>query len=324
MHSVRIAGLALAVAMTCGTARAQMVSIATTPAGSYTNSIGVALAKVMVEKASLRAVVQAQASHGQEVVNSGGSDISLANSFDVQFYVTGTGDWEGKGKKDNIRVIGRIVPLYPGMIVRKNSDIKTIADLKGKRVPMGFGAQKNVQRLIAAYLANSDLSYKDVQGVLTQNVVTSADDFAAGKIDTFAFALGAAKVKQVDATVGGVRTLSINTDPAAVKRMQALMPGSYPYLVKPERNLVEISEPTNLMAYDVVLFTNKQTSDDVIYRITKALHDNKQELVKVFRPLSLFEPSLMAKHYDHLDYHPGAIRYYKEKGMWPPKRDDAS
>jgi TRAP transporter TAXI family solute receptor len=268
--------------------------------------------------------VQAQASHGQEIVNSGASEISLANSFDVQFFVTGTGDWEGRGKKDNIRVIGRLVPLYPGMLVRKSSDIKTIADLKGKRVPTGFGAQKNVQRLIAAYLANTGLSYDDVQGVLTQNVITSADDFAAGKIDTFAFALGSAKVKQVDATVGGLRTLSINTEPAAVKRMQALMPGSYPYLVKPSRNLVEVSEPVNLMAYDVVLFTNMQTSDDAIYRIAKALHDNKEELVKVFRPLAEFEPALMAKHYDALEYHPGAVRYYKDNGMWPPKKDSAS
>jgi hypothetical protein len=320
----RIAVTAAALTLAATAAQAQMLSIATTPAGSYTNSIGVAIAKVLVDKAGLRAVVQAQASHGQEVVNSGGSDVSLANSFDVQFYVTGTGDWEGKGKKDNIRLIGRVVPLYPGMIVRKSSDVRSIADLKGKRVPMGFGAQKNVQRLIAAYLANSGLSYKDVQGVLTQNVVSSADDFAAGKVDTFAFALGSAKVKQVDATVGGLRTLSINTEPAAVKRMQELMPGSYPYLVRPSSNLAEVSEPVHVMAYDVIIFTNAQTAEDVIYRVTKAMHDNKADLVTIFKPMTQFEPELMARHYDALDYHPGAIRYYKEKGMWPPRKDTAS
>jgi TRAP transporter TAXI family solute receptor len=322
MPSIRIAAAALL--LSAGAAHAQMLSIATTPAGSYTNSIGIAVAKVLVDHAGLRTTVQAQASHGQEVVNAGGSDISLANSFDVQFYVTGTGDWADKGKHDNLRVISRLVPLFPGMIVRKSSDIKTIADLKGKRVPMGFGAQKNVHRLISAYLANSNLTYDDVEGVLTRNVVSSADDFAAGKIDTFAFALGSAKVKQVGATVGGLRTLSINTDPAAVKRMQALMPGSYPYLVNPSPNLAEVEGPTHLMAYDVILFTNKKTSDEAIYKVTAALHDHKADLVKVFRPMGLFEPNLMAKHYDHLEYHPGAMRYYKEKGMWPPKTGQGS
>lgn len=89
-----IAALSLAPA---GVANAQVIGIVTTPAGSFTNSIGAAVAKVVVEHAKLRATVTPQQSHGQEAVNDGSAELSLASLSDVQQYVTGTVDWAGKG-----------------------------------------------------------------------------------------------------------------------------------------------------------------------------------------------------------------------------------
>jgi hypothetical protein len=72
-------------------------------------------------------------------------------------------------------------------------------------------------------------------------------------------------------------------------------------------------------AYYVVFFTNAKTPDDVIYKITKAVHDNKADMAAVFPALNRFHPEQMAKKYKVLQYHPGAIKYFTEKGMWPPK-----
>jgi TRAP transporter TAXI family solute receptor len=319
MKRFTLAALGLLVSAVFTTANAQVLSIVTTPAGSFTNSIGAAIAKVIVEKAKMRATVTPQQSHGHEAVNDGSADISLATISDVQQFVTGTVDWEGKGRKENIRLLGRLVPIMTAGYVQLNSPIKSLSDIKGKRISTQYSVQRAVWRVVQAQLATVGLTEKDVQGVLVRNIVQAADDFAAGKTDAFWFALGSAKVKQVSATVGGIRALPVPSTPEAVKQMRKYVPGSYPTVVQPARNLDGIIEPTAVMAYDVVLFVNTKMSDDVAYRIVRAVHENKKDMAAVFPALNRFEPESMASHYDDLGYHPGAIKYFKENNMWPPK-----
>jgi len=319
MKRFNIAVMLTAAGILAGSAQAQTLSIVTTQAGSFTNSVGSAVAKAIVDHAGLRATVSPRQSHGQEAVNDGSAELSLATISDVQMYVTGTVDWKSKGPHKNIRLISRMVPIRPAFYVRADSSIKSLNDLKGKRVGVGFGAQKVIYRVVQAELATVGLTIKDVEGVLARNIVSAADDFAAGKTDAFVFALGSGKVKQVAASVGGVRALTVPSGPAAVMQMRRFVPGAYSTTVKPRPHLDGVTAPISVMTYDVVLFTRADMSDDVIYKIAKAVHDSKKDMVAVFRALTAFQPDSMAKHYDDLTYHPGAIKFYKEVGQWPPK-----
>lgn len=304
--------LALAVA-----ASAQPVSIATTPAGSFTNSAGAAIAKLVTEKTGVRAVIQAQAMQGQIPVNAGTTDFGISNSFDVSFYVTGTGEYEGQGEHKNIRLIGSLTPFRVAMHVRADSDIKTLADLKGKRLSSEFNAQKTIKRITEAHLATAGLTYKDVSEVPTPNVLRSAQDFTAGRTDAFLFAAGSAAVKQAAASVGGLRVLPVDQSPEALERLREFLPTAYLIQVKPAPNIEGITEPTKLVAFDMVLLANKDVSDETAYKVAKALHENKSMLVKTFRPFVLFNPDKMAKPVKNLEFHPGALKYYREVGLLP-------
>jgi TRAP transporter TAXI family solute receptor len=298
-----------------GAASAQVVSIVTTPTGSYTNSAGVAMAKVISEKTKIHAVVQAQSLAGEYAVEAGNAELGMGNAFDTAFFVTGTGEYQGHGPQKNVRLVAAVLPYRVAMFVRADSPIKTLADLKGKRVSAGFDSQKTIGRIIAAHLANAGLSYKDVQQVLAPNVNRGADDFIAGKTDVLFFALGSAKVKQAAATAGGLRVLPIDDSPQAVKRMEEVLPGSYVMKVNPTPGLDGITAPTNVVAFDMALFTNQKVSADVIYTITKALHENKPALAAAFKPFGLFKPDHMATVMKDVPFHPGALKYYKEIGI---------
>jgi uncharacterized protein len=314
-----LTALAALVWLSCGTGHAQVLTLVTTQAGSFTNSLGSAIAKVIVEKTGMKATVSAQQSHGHEAVNDGVADLSVVTISDLQQFVTGTIDWAGKGEKKNIRLIGAMIPIMTTGYVKLDSDIKTMKDVKGKRVPWGFPVQKSVQRVVVAQLLGAGLTEKDVHPVPARNIVQSADDFAAGKTDIFWFALGSGKVKQVDAKVGGLRALPIETTPKALEALEEYVPGSYVMKLKPQKGLEQIKSEIPVQAYDVVFFTNAKTPDDVIYKITKAVAENKKDMAAVFPALNRFHPEQMAKKYKVLQYHPGAIKYFQEKGLWPPK-----
>jgi hypothetical protein len=307
-------GLALGL-LAAGAASAQTIGIVTTPAGSFSNSAGQAIAKVLVDKAKLRAVVQAQASTGFEEVESGSADFNVSNSFDATFFATGTGDYEGQGKHEVMRYVGALIPYRVAMHVRADSAIRTIADLKGKRVSSDFNAQKTIGRIIAAHLANAGLSFNDVVKVPAPNVTRQAEDFMSGKVDVMFFALGSAAIKQANASVGGLRVLEVDTSPEAMKRTEALIPGAYVMQVAPGPAIDGITRPTHLIAFDMVAITNSKVSDDVVYRVAKALHDNKPDLVATFPPFGLFQPQGMAKPLIGVPMHPGAAKYYREAGL---------
>lgn len=309
-----VQGLALGL-LAAGAAGAQTIGIVTTPAGSFSNSAGQAIAKTLVDSARLRAVVQAQASTGFEEVESGAADFNVSNAFDATFFSTGTGEYQGRGKRPAMRYVGALIPYRVAMHVRADSSIATIKDLKGKRVSSDFNAQKTIGRIVEAHLANAGLSYGDVVKVPAPNVVRQAEDFMSGKVDVLFFALGSAAIKQANASVGGLRVLEVDTSRAAMRRTEALLPGAYVMRVSPNPALDGITKPTNLIAFDMVLITNAKVPDEVVYRVAKALHENKQDLVATFPPFALFQPQNMGKTLKGVPMHPGAVRYYKEIGL---------
>ena len=227
--------------------------------------------------------------------------------------------YEGRGPRPNIRMVARMVPLRTAAMVKLDSPVKSLKDLKGLRVGSGYGAQKSVALVVKAQLANAGLSERDVQPVLARNINGAADDFAAGKTDVFWFALGSAKVKQTAAAVGGVRAIGIDASDAGLKRMSDVVPDSYASTVNPSKNLEEIRAAIPVMTYDMTLFTRASLSPDVVYKITKAIHDNKNDMGTTFAVLKQFEPEAMAKPYAGVEYHPGAIKFYKEKNLWKGK-----
>src|SRR3954463_15026381 len=298
-------------------AGAQTVSIVTTPAGSYTNAAGSAIAKVLIDRGGLRAVVQAQAALALIAVAGGVAEFGMSNNFDTKFYANGTGDYEDQPPKRNIRNAASLMPYKVAMHVRADSNIKTLADLKGKRVSSGFNAQKTIGRIIEAHLANAGMSYKDVVGVPTPNVSRSLEDFESGKVDVLFFALGSAATKQASASVGGLRVLPIDDSEAAIKRMQDILPGSYMSVVNPAPEFDGISAPTKIITFDMVLSTAAEVPEAVVYKAVKALYEGKKDLAATFAPFNDYDPAAIAKPVVAVSYHPGAIKFFQEAGVQP-------
>jgi len=211
-------------------------------------------------------------------------------------------------------VLGVIFPLYSSIFVRKDSPIRTLAELKGKRLPYGFPAQVTLERIVDAIIATGGLTRKDIVPVLVPNVVRGADDFTEGKIDGGFFALGAAKVSEVDKSVGGIRYLPVADDPKALAAMQKLMPYAYVAVVKPSPAFVGLDGPTKLMAYDYLVAVGAHVKDDTVYGIAKAMYENKPKLAESLRAFNGWDPATISKAMP-APFHPGSEKFFKEKDI---------
>lgn len=294
-----------ALALGLGGAGAQTYGIASMQPGTLNHTSASAIAKVVKEKTGLNVVVQPTAGESVLIplVARGEAEFGIANILEVS---------AAKAINPNLRLIGSLHPLRGAFWVRKDTPMKTIADLKGKRVGLGYSAMRTIDPMVKAILATGGLTEKDVTPVLIPNVVRGADDFAAGNADMFFFAFGAPKVREVDATVGGIRALEVPESGMAASKK--IVPEGYLSPAAPNPFFVGVEKPMPVYSWDNMIFTNAKVSDDAVYKFIDTLEKNKADLVAIQPALREFSAAALYKDYD-IPYHPGALKYFKEHNI---------
>jgi len=296
---------------------AQDVGIAASNPGSIYHTTATAVAKMANDKAGLKSTVHpfASATVYLPAVSAGEYGFGITNEDELKLAVTGTGHFKGRVYGD-LRAVSLLYPLRVAFFVRKDSGIKSFRDLKGKRLPSGWKAFPMQNHYMIAMLKTVGLTLDDVVGVPVPGLIRAANDFKEGKNDATAIAIVAPKVVELDNAVGGIRFLSLPEGPDALKALQSVHQDFIIVTVKPSKRQVGIEGPTRLFAIDITVTSSTHVADDVVYALTKTAYENKADLVKAHGSFRSFHPKNMVKRSFSIPYHPGAIKFYKEVGLW--------
>lgn len=207
------------------------------------------------------------------------------------------------------------------LLVRKNSPIKTIHEVKGKRVTGEYPAHLVVWYIVLAQLVSAGLTWDDVKVVAVPAVNEGVDALVQGRADVAAHALGAAKVREADAAVG-VRHLSMDCSPQGEERLRKGLPGYYPRWVKAGQ-MVAIVEDTCVSAYDTYLVTHRAAAQQVVATVLGAVWDNVEKLPPIHPQFKEWTRERAVSPEVTIPYHSAAIGFYRERGLWTAKMEEA-
>jgi TRAP transporter TAXI family solute receptor len=294
---------------------AQNVGIATSNPGSLFHNIGTAVANA-ANAAGLNTTIQPATSPNQFIpfINQGGIEFGVANLQEVEYAISGAEWWNGV-ENPNLRVVAHFQPLVEAIFVRADSDIMSVADLKGQPMTDGYTAQNTILPQLAAFYATAGMTRDDVEKVSVASVVAGADAFMAGDTVGFIFAHGAGKVREADAAVGGLRALGVEDDSdAALAAAREHWPTAF-FTTLPEGAMPGVLEETTYIAFPQVIFTHAGVSDDVVYAMAKAMHENAAVMGETFPPMRAFRPENMNGDPGIAEYHPGALKFFEEMGL---------
>jgi TRAP transporter TAXI family solute receptor len=316
LNLAKACGVAAALTFSASLA-AQTVGFATLPPGSILHAQASVIAKVIQDNSKLQVRVIGYGGDAPilDAVNTGKADFLLLDVGEPAEARIGEGNWKGQAKP-NLRNAMTLYGFQMAFWVRKDSPVNTIADLKGRKVPAEWVQQTSVIHHMNAYLSAGGISLNDVVRVPEVNVVRAADDFKAGKLDLLFFAVGAPKVQEVAAAVGGLKVLAADALPGAEERMKKIRPEYFFSTVNPAPHIAGVDKPTRVQTIDFIVGVGTHVKDDVVKEFVRAVHRNKDALVAGHPNFRAFQPDNAGKVQPRLPYHPGAIQYFKEAGIW--------
>jgi len=248
-----------------------------------------------------------------KAVSTGKADLGWSYSHTVY------NGYEGRGKFDqkynNMR---HLMSLYPGvfqMAVPKKSKIYTVADLKDKRIvpgKMGWTGTVTAEIVFKAYGLSFESIKKNGGLVSYVGYADSAALMKDGHSDCYIAVTSCPQATIIDLNFRpGIRMLPI--DKAHMKILLEAEPGLMETVI-PKDAYKDMTADVPTVGTVTCLVVNKDLSDDLVYNIVKTLYANWPELAKVKKKAiedSKPEKAIMGAG---IPVHPGALRYYKEKG----------
>ncbi|HZB63650.1 MAG TPA: TAXI family TRAP transporter solute-binding subunit [Microvirga sp.] len=315
MRRLMGAATALALAGAALPAQAQdFINVLTGGTSGVYYPLGVALSKVFSEKVQgSRPSVQATKASVENLtlLQQGKGEIGFTLGDSLAMGWAGDEEAGFKGKLDKLRGMTAIYPNYIQVVATKESGIKSLADLKGKR--LSVGAPKSGTELNArAILGGAGLSYKDL-----------------GKVEYLPFgeSVELMKNRQLDATLqsAGLGVSSIRDLATSVPIVVVEIPAAV--VDKVGSPYVKVSIPANTYEGQTAavptaavvnyLVTHSGVKDETVYQMTKAIYESLPDLAAAHAAAKdiKLESALAGMP---VPMHPGAQRYFDEKGVKKP------
>ena len=261
-------------------------------------------------------VVTAQASYGSVANVNGIAGGSLESGFSQADVATwaqkGTGLYEGKPNVPGLRLIANLYPESVHIVVRKGSGIKTVFDLKGKRVALdepGSGTLVDARLILAAY----DIKEADIRPEYIKPN-QAGDKMKDGSLDAFFFVGGApaGAIAELASSGTGIELLPIDGPQAEGLRMASpfFSPDSIP--AETYKGVVAV----RTLAVGAQWVTSDKADANTVYEITKALYgESTQKTLAAGHAKGKLITKENAVKSAGIPFHPGAEKYYREAGL---------
>lgn len=226
----------------------------------------------------------------------------------------GLAEWKDKGAQKDLRAVFTIHPESITLVAADDAGIKTIEDLKGKRVNIGNPGSGQRQNSIDALTAAGIDYEKDLQaeGVVADEAPGLLQD---GRIDAYFYTVGHPAGNIKEATAGRRKVRICNVSGPWLDKLIEEKP-YYARAVVPAKFYPGALNKEDAQTFGVkaTFVTSAKVPDEVVYAITKEVFENFEEFKKLHPAYEVLTKKGMLEGMT-APIHPGAMKYYKEAGL---------
>jgi TRAP transporter TAXI family solute receptor len=307
-----LAGAALALAFPPSAAgAAEFLAVLTGGTSGVYYPLGVALAKIYGDNIKdVRPSVQATKASVENLnlLQDGKGEVAFTLGDSLALAWTGDAEAGFKAPLKKLRAMAAIYPNYIQVVASKESGIKTLADLKGKR--LSVGAPKSGTELNArAILEAAGITYQDLRKVEYLPFAESVDLMKNRQLD--------ATLQSAGLGVASIRDLASSVDITVVEVPAAIVEkvgAPYVKAVIPAGTYTGQTAEVQTAAVVNYLVTREGLKDDLVYQMTKTLFEHLPDLAAAHSAAKDIKLET-AMQGSPVPFHPGAERYYREKGV---------
>jgi len=302
-------------------AKVKRLTIGSNPAGSVYFLLAGGFAKLFQQELKLRSTAQPHAGSSVYLPLMDKGEITLGLNSSLDSGMAFNGKVPFRQRHLGVKSLARVWILPYGYMTKETSGIKTIADLKGKRVVIKFKTNVSLGQLNRTILSTAGLSPSDVVELESGGVVAGINMVVEGRADAVTVATGMPAMRKAHATVpGGLRMVALLPKTTDME-MATGMPGSRTFMAKPNKRYGFIRGETKIAAFDSFLNAGTSIDNEDAYTLTKTLHTNWKKLQKAYGPIRGTPQQGMAPPTNPMPYHAGAIKYWKDVGLWTAAND---